>query len=106
MLKKLLSRLSVFVLITVCFSIVFSSCSTGEPTVNTEEQAENTILTNIFSEKTYTAPENFRMLSTVLPYYDEIVEKEISAYLAGVGTADDCAEKIQSRVEIWLAEHE
>ncbi len=37
---------------------------------------------------------------------DEIVEEEISAYLAGVGTADDCAEKIQSRVEIWLAEHE
>ena len=36
----------------------------------------------------------------------EIVEEEISAYLAGMGTAEDCAMKIQSRVGIWLAEHE
>ncbi|MCR5681316.1 MAG: hypothetical protein K6G29_02595 [Clostridiales bacterium] len=35
----------------------------------------------------------------------DIVEEEISAFLGGIGTADDCAAKIQSRVSIWLAEH-
>ncbi|MBQ4354767.1 MAG: hypothetical protein IJC71_07715, partial [Clostridia bacterium] len=34
-----------------------------------------------------------------------IVHEEISAYLAGLGTAEDCGEKIRSRVEIWYAEH-
>ncbi len=27
------------------------------------------------------------------------------SFLSGVGTAEDCAAKIQSRVSIWLAEH-
>ena len=31
--------------------------------------------------------------------------EEISALSAGVGTPEDCAKKIQSRVSIWLAEH-
>ncbi len=35
-----------------------------------------------------------------------IVNEEMSAFLSGMGTAEDCAKKIQSRVEIWLAEHE
>ncbi len=34
----------------------------------------------------------------------EIIHEELSAYLAGVGTPEDCAKKIQSRVFIWLAE--
>ena len=34
-----------------------------------------------------------------------IIREEISAYLGGVGSAEDCAKKIQSRVSIWLAEH-
>ena len=34
----------------------------------------------------------------------EIIHEELSAYLAGVGTPEDCAKKIQSRVSIWLAE--
>ena len=33
-----------------------------------------------------------------------IVEEEISVFLGGVGTAEDCAKKIQSRVSILLAE--
>ena len=33
-----------------------------------------------------------------------IVNEEISVFLGGVGTAEDCAAKIQSRVSIWLAE--
>lgn len=30
-----------------------------------------------------------------------IVNEEISAYLSGVGTAEDCAKKIQSRMTLW-----
>ncbi len=35
----------------------------------------------------------------------DILVEETSAYLAGRGSAKDCAAKIQSRVSIWLAEH-
>lgn len=35
-----------------------------------------------------------------------IIEEEISSYLGGAKTASDCARIIQSRVNIWLAEHE
>ncbi|MBQ3638141.1 MAG: hypothetical protein II953_07250, partial [Clostridia bacterium] len=34
-----------------------------------------------------------------------IVQEEINEYLSGMGTPEDCAKKIQSRVSIWLAEH-
>ena len=34
-----------------------------------------------------------------------IVRDEVMSFLSGVGTAEDCAAKIQSRVSIWLAEH-
>ncbi|MBR5366939.1 MAG: hypothetical protein IK132_11910 [Clostridia bacterium] len=34
-----------------------------------------------------------------------IIREEISAYLSGVGSAEDCASKIQSRAAIWLAEN-
>ena len=34
-----------------------------------------------------------------------ILYEECSAFISGVGTAEDCAKKIQSRVSIWLAEH-
>ena len=36
----------------------------------------------------------------------EIVEEEISAFLGGKSTAETCASAIQSRVSIWLAEHQ
>ena len=35
-----------------------------------------------------------------------IVDEEISVLLGGVGTAARCAEKIQSRASIWMAEHQ
>jgi len=35
----------------------------------------------------------------------DILYEEMSAFLGGVGTAEDCAAKIQSRVSIWLAEN-
>lgn len=36
----------------------------------------------------------------------DIVKEEISAYLGGVRTAEACADIIQSRVSLWLSEHE
>ena len=36
---------------------------------------------------------------------NEIVQEELSAYFSGMGTAEDCAAKIQSRASIWLAEN-
>ncbi len=48
----------------------------------------------------------FPILELTPTAIDEIVEEEVSAYLAGVGTAENCAEKIQSRVDIYLAEHQ
>ncbi len=35
-----------------------------------------------------------------------IIGEEVSSYAAGVNTAENCASKIQSRVSIWLSEHE
>lgn len=36
----------------------------------------------------------------------DIINEEISSYVGGVRSAEDCAKIIQSRVGIWLAEHE
>ncbi len=36
----------------------------------------------------------------------EIVNEEVTTYLGGAKTAADCARVIQSRVSIWLSEHE
>lgn len=36
----------------------------------------------------------------------DIVKEEMSACFGGLGTAEDCAQKIQSRVTIWLSENE
>ncbi len=33
-----------------------------------------------------------------------IFTEEISAYLSGIGTAEECTKKVQSRIEIWLNE--
>ncbi|MCR4907104.1 MAG: hypothetical protein K6A33_13625, partial [Clostridiales bacterium] len=41
-----------------------------------------------------------------LPYeVSSIIREEISSFIGGVGTAADCAGKIQSRMSIWLAEN-
>ena len=48
----------------------------------------------------------YPMTESVSPQITEIIREEISAYTSGVGTAEDCAKKIQSRVSIWLSEHE
>ena len=36
---------------------------------------------------------------------NDLIREEISAFLGGLGTAEDCAAKIQSRVSLWLAEN-
>ena len=36
--------------------------------------------------------------------YNILIE-DVTAFYSGVGSAEDCAKKIQSRVSIWLAEH-
>ena len=36
---------------------------------------------------------------------NQIVQEEIDEFLAGMGTPEDCAKKIQSRAAIWLAEN-
>ena len=40
------------------------------------------------------------------PEIEEIVFEEVSAYLGGGADADKCVRNIQSRVGIWLAEHQ
>ena len=64
----------------------------------------------------YTAEDGRRLMEicgeaglplSMTPYekIGDIISEEISAFLGGVGTAEDCAKKIQSRASIWLAEH-
>ena len=46
-----------------------------------------------------------RIADRLPPEIKSIAEEEISAFLAGQSSAEDCVKKIQSRVSIWLAEH-
>ena len=48
----------------------------------------------------------YPMTEKLSPDLLSIVREEISAFLAGHGTAADCAGKIQSRTGIWLAERQ
>ena len=47
----------------------------------------------------------YPMIDAVPGEITEIVNEELSSFLGGLGTAEDCAKKIQSRAGIWLAEH-
>ncbi|MBR5680021.1 MAG: extracellular solute-binding protein, partial [Clostridia bacterium] len=44
-----------------------------------------------------------RAIDLLPPEVNDLIREEISAWMGGVGTPEDCAEKIQSRVSIWLA---
>ena len=46
-----------------------------------------------------------RAIDLLPPEVNALIREEISAYLGGVGTAEDCAAKIQSRVSLWLGEN-
>ena len=45
-------------------------------------------------------------LSGISEAVSEIVSEELSAMSAGMSSPEDCAKRIQSRVSIWLAEHQ
>ena len=47
----------------------------------------------------------YPLTERISPDINEIIEEEISAFFAGVGSAEDCAKKIQSRASIWLSEN-
>ncbi len=47
----------------------------------------------------------YPLTERLAPEISSLIREEISAFFAGVGSAEDCAAKIQSRVSIWLAEH-
>ena len=55
--------------------------------------------------KSWIANAGTPLVSRVPGQVQAIIDEEISAYFGGVGTPEDCAAKIQSRVSIWLAEH-
>ena len=56
--------------------------------------------------KAWIADAGTPLISNVTEEVQRIIDEEISAYLGGVGSEEDCARKIQSRVSIWLAEHQ
>ncbi len=45
-------------------------------------------------------------VQSIDPEITQIIKEETNAYLGGRRTAEECANVIQSRVSIWLAEHE
>ena len=45
-----------------------------------------------------------RAIDLLPPEVNDLIREEISAWMGGVGTPEECAGKIQSRVSIWLAE--
>ena len=48
----------------------------------------------------------FSASSSIANEINEIVEEEISSYTSGAKSAEECAKVVQSRVSIWLSEHE
>ena len=46
-----------------------------------------------------------RAIDLLPPEVNDLIREEISAWMGGVGTPEECAAKIQSRVSIWLAEN-
>lgn len=85
--------------------------SLGEGTI-TEEDRQSPHVGGVFTEEDYEKlteilDEAGTPLLETQKYADirGILREEISAFLGGVGTAEDCAAKIQSRASLWLAEH-
>ena len=46
------------------------------------------------------------MADTIPAEVTNIITEEITSFSGGAKSAEDCARVIQSRVKIWLAEHE
>ena len=86
--------------------------SRGEGTI-TDEDRQSPHVSGIFTEEDYakligTLDEAGVSAFRTKKYTEvgKIIQEEISAFLGGVGSAEDCAKKIQSRASIWLAEHQ
>ena len=47
-----------------------------------------------------------RIVNRIPDEINDIVNEEIRTYLTGMKDAKTCADVIQSRVNLWLAEHE
>ena len=69
----------------------------------TEEKLDRELVTRI---RAYLDNEGAPLLEQTPDAVRDIVAEELSAFRAGLGTAEDCAKKIQSRASIWKAEHE
>ena len=82
-------------------SIGLSDALGGGTSYTLEEWHEPTVQYGIAYLDTEGVPLCDRLPNAV----SEIIEEEFSALAAGQGTAADCADKIQSRVSIWLAEN-
>jgi len=52
----------------------------------------------------YLDNEGMRLSDKLPSEVNDIIYEEMSAYFAGMGDAGECADKIQSRVSIWLSE--
>ena len=85
--------------------------SRGEGTI-TDEDRQSPHVSGIFTEEDYAkligiVDEAGVSVFRTKKYTEvgKIIQEEISAFLGGVGSAEECAKKIQSRVSIWLAEH-
>jgi len=65
----------------------------------TEEDSE--LLLHLLEEKA-----GIPLYLTVDEEVSNIINEEITAFLAGARTAEDCAALVQSRVSLWLAEHQ
>ncbi len=85
--------------------------SMGEGTI-TEEDRQKPHVSGVFTEEDYAKlteilDEAGAPALTAKKYDDvkKLIREELIEFQAGVGTAEECAKKIQSRVSIWLAEN-
>ena len=81
----------------------------GGPELTTQEQEGRpgvSVKVTDFMEEFYTFLDTVHAYRYVPSMVGEIVMEEVSVYLGTGKSAADCADAIQSRVSIWLSEHE
>jgi ABC-type glycerol-3-phosphate transport system substrate-binding protein len=85
--------------------------SMGEGTITAEDRMQPNV-SGVFSEedlgkmKDILDSSGTPLIRTLrIGEIQSILREELSAFLGGVGSAEDCAGKIQSRVSIWLSEN-
>ncbi len=96
------------------FEIYYSGGASWGPRENDEEveMAEPGVIakfTREAADKFYDLLDNKTggaITSSIPEEVMDIIGEEVSSFASGVNTAENCAAKIQSRVSIWLSEHE